>query len=104
MAQVVLQDEEVPFQKLVDNEDAGIAVPFNFIRSVRSVGGGGGGSDAVLFTASSLPGSPSLPPTPPLAARPPRPLLHGQDTLPEAVELPDVLWCALPGEMCCPSF
>lgn len=95
LAQVLLQDEEVTVQKLVDNEEnLGIAVPFNFFRSVRSLDDG-----EVLFSSTSASGSPSLPATPPLAARPPRPLLPGaQDVLPEAVELPDVLWCGLQRE------
>jgi hypothetical protein len=88
--QVLLQDEQVPFQKLVDSEEAGVAVPYNFIREMRTVGG------EVLFSAS-VSGS-ALPATPPLAARPPRPpQLLGHDVQvvddqPEAIELPDVLW------------
>ena len=85
---MLLQDEEVPFQSLLDMEDAGISVPFAFIRSIRSLDGG------VCFDASPATNAVTSPGSPPEPAvvRP----LSGDVVLPEAVaiELPDVLWCA----------
>ena len=90
--QVLLQDEEVTFTSLLEMEEAGSAVPFHFIRSVRSIVDG-----AVVFALSQ---SPSNPTTPPLAARPPRPPPVDQDAPPAAVELPDVLWCVRSDRLC----
>ena len=92
-AQVLLQDEEVLFTALLEMEEAGSAVPFHFIRSIRDCTDG-----SEIFALQSQ--SPSNPATPPLAARPPRPPPVDQDAPPAAVELPDVLWCVRFGRLC----